>query len=240
MENKNIEILENLIVYKPVNKKIRLGREGDGGYVIIDGYNYDCFISAGIANEMSFEIDFIKKYPNIYSLAFDGTIKSPDLPKEINFFKINIGSDNTNNVTNLKEYVKDYNDVFIKMDIEGGEWDWIKGFRDFFPKIKQIVFEAHNKFSSHVTWTSYTSVLESLQILNETHYLVHIHENNHGSFENIKNKNYPNFSELTFIRKEIRGFNTDNLPIKNLDFPTCSTMPTNDINFWPFVFPKTK
>jgi len=42
-----LEILKNLILYKPKNPKIRLGNpNGDGGYVIIDGYNYDCYLSA--------------------------------------------------------------------------------------------------------------------------------------------------------------------------------------------------
>ena len=55
----NLELLQ---VYK-YDKKIRLGTNGDGGYVMaeLDG-GYDCYISAGISDEESFSRDFIDKY----------------------------------------------------------------------------------------------------------------------------------------------------------------------------------
>ena len=43
-------------------KKIRLGKDNDGGYVIYDGLNYDLIIGCGISNDLSFEEDFVKKY----------------------------------------------------------------------------------------------------------------------------------------------------------------------------------
>ena len=71
----NLELLQ---VYN-FNKKIRCGSNNDGGYVLaeLDG-EYDCYISAGIANEESFSRDFINKYNmNEYnSFGFDGTINN--------------------------------------------------------------------------------------------------------------------------------------------------------------------
>ena len=74
------------------NNKIRCGNNYDGGYVIADiGDIYDCYISAGIANDESFTRDFFVKH-NIdkkNSYAFDGTIQ--DYPyhftKNIQFIK---------------------------------------------------------------------------------------------------------------------------------------------------------
>ena len=223
----------------------------------------------GIGSEASFDIDFVKKYPNIPSYAFDGTLNiaplmymPSDFPKEIIFINKLIYTKNGKNImsysssglhtiecetTNLIEEVKPYNDVFLKMDIEGEEWQWIKIFENYFPKIKQFVFEAHALFThkigdylinAHCTlpldqWIQ--NILESLKILNKTHYLVHMHENNSTPYININGHNYASFMELTYIRKdcEIDGLNKDILPI-NIDACTSSIHLSNNINFWPF------
>jgi hypothetical protein len=228
------EILKNLVVYNPVNKKIRLGRLQDGGYVIVDGYNYDYFISGGIGGDISFENDFIKINPNIRGLAFDGTVtayQSQNLPKEIKFIKKNIGFDDNETTTNLHEYIKNYKNVFIKMDIEGGEWNLLRSsFSDLLLNIKQIVFEAHSIFTIN-------NVLECLQIINKTHYLIHVHQNNNGILYEIENAKYPSLLELTYIRKdcEISGLNANNLPIEGLDFTNMPEKPEYDImNKYPF------
>lgn len=226
----NQKILENLVVYNPVNNKIRLGHLGDGGYIMIDGYDYDYFISCGIGGNVMFERDFIKMHPGINGMAFDGTINDGKIvPQELKFIKKNIGPNNNENVTNLKEYVNDYKNIFIKMDIEGSEWGWIKSFSDLFMNVKQLVFEAHDIFTSN-------NVLECFEIINKTHYLVHLHENNNGVMRNINNMLYPDLIELTFIRKDckIDGLNMVDLPIKYLDYPNVPSKPEHDMNKWPF------
>ena len=61
--------LELLEIYKSDNyPKIRLGRGKDGGYVIIDGLNYDLLLGCGISNDDSFEHCFLKKYITIRKL----------------------------------------------------------------------------------------------------------------------------------------------------------------------------
>lgn len=270
-EQNQEEILKNLELYDPVNNKIRVGHSVDGGYVIIDGYEYDCILSAGIANEVTFEEHFAKLYPNIDSYAFDGSVDRPlNLPENFKFIKNNIGTVSTNDgsqiysngglvtynggITNLKEYVKNYKNIFVKMDIEGEEWNWIRIFEDSFDKVKQFTFEAHALFPhllaqvdpfavsahcqnlSNAVWAD--NILESLKILNKTHYLVHVHENNAARTVRIGDHQYPTFYEFTYIRKDckINGLNNKPLPIENLDFPTNINMLNNDINFYPFKF----
>jgi len=71
-----------LTVFKSPFKKVRLGKDFDGGYIIteIPDINYTILLAGGIETDISFEEDFIKKYPNIKCFAFDGTINN--LPKE--------------------------------------------------------------------------------------------------------------------------------------------------------------
>ena len=114
------------------NNKIRLGCKKDGGYVIANVPKYDCYISAGVYNEESFSRDFINKFKmNKYnSFAFDGTIKSYPYKytKNITFIKKNISSHKNNNKVNLHGLINHYNNIFLKMDIEGCEYDWLLSF----------------------------------------------------------------------------------------------------------------
>ena len=72
MENKLLEVYH-------FQNKIRLGRRSHGGYVIckLEG-DYDCYITCGVANEASFDRDFLNLYKNIgknNSFAFDGCFR---------------------------------------------------------------------------------------------------------------------------------------------------------------------
>lgn len=265
------EILQNLTLYGPTNRKIRYGRNGDGGYVIVDGYKYDCFISAGIDDEISFETDFIKYNPNIPYIAFDGTVDRPhNLPENIIFHKKNIGVANTELTTNLKDIIDSHNDIFVKMDIEGEEWRWINSLGNSLKNIKQIVFEGHAFFPhllepyfvpqfpapgqkpiflvehhclglSHDVWTDF--ILNSLKKLNETHHLVHIHQNTCAPFLTIMGNDYPTFCEITFLRNdcEINGLNEEDIPVPFLDYPSGKKIIPPEfidrtMNYWPFKF----
>ena len=78
--------------------------------------------------------------------------------------------------------------------------------------------------------------------------MVHIHGNNMGgSFNLLDNQVYGNtkgyselpvVAELTFIRKkdcEIIGYNDEDLPVNNLDFPNCHHEPEINLSFYPFT-----
>ena len=134
--------LDLLRVYHfDTSKKIRLGVNNDGGYVIADIADaaaaeaagagaegvYDCYISAGVSNEESFTRDFLQRYSGSCSLnetncfAFDGTIAAypTQYTDKITFFKKNIGGCevDTDALTNLRFVLDKYSRVFLKMDI---------------------------------------------------------------------------------------------------------------------------
>ena len=153
MNNKNL-----LEVYH-FSDKIRLGTNADGGYVIckLEG-NYDCYISCGVANEASFDKDFLNLYQNIEKsncYAFDGTIK--DYPynftKNITFIKKNINTFNDDKNTNLDNLINKYENIFLSIDIEGGEYPWILSLTENkLQNFKQICIEFHGlNGNSHKT-----------------------------------------------------------------------------------------
>jgi len=230
--------LELLKVYN-FDKKIRCGINSDGGYVIaeLEG-DYDCYISAGIGTEESFSRDFITKY-NIdksNSYGFDGTIK--DYPykytENIQFVKKNINAFNDDKNTDLSFLMDKYDNIFLKMDIEGGEYRWLLNITETqLIKFKQIIIELHG-ITGEKYKTSYTDKVKCLEKLSKTHYIVHAHGNVYGKVI----KRIPDVIELTYVNKNyftsIPELNTQSLPIPNLDYPNNSSKDIN-LNFYPFV-----
>jgi hypothetical protein len=184
--------------YKSPFPKVRLGKDYDGGYIIADvpDAKYTTLLAGGIQTDISFEEDFIKKYPSVQTFAFDGTIAG--LPKQndrITFIKKNIGAENTAAITNLHELIDANEHIFIKMDIEGGEVPWIKSLSDEqMNKFDQIVMEFHEPFSA--------SEIEVFNKINKNHYLIHFHGNNCCGVRNHRGVVIPNIFECTYLHKK--------------------------------------
>ena len=190
-----------LTVYKTENK-IRLGGKedrGDGGYIIEDNLDYDILISAGIDNDVTFEKAFTEKY-GVKCLAFDGESadkarKACNEVDDITHIPKNVGDVNTNDCTDLKEYINKFHDVFLKMDIEGSEFSFINSLTaNELNRIKQITIEFHFVDIIH-KW-------KMLEKLCDTHYLIHFHANNNNKI--MYNYNYkfiPAIFECTYVRK---------------------------------------
>lgn len=242
-----------LTMYDIPNKLIRLGPKQDGGYIIADGLDYNLFISCGIANDIRFEEAFLNIY-KIKCIAFDGTIKTfPSHKNNIEWIQKNIDFFNTEKTTNLKEYIKDNNNIFLKMDIEGSEFNWLDSMTENeLQKFNQIVIEVHWPFDIYR--------MSTLAKLNKTHYIIHIHGNNYCAKDvpkhlntgrtydgtvTINNKNLPPLRlpevfEITYINKTF--CDNSSVKIKSSLFPTSIDYPNNpnakDINFSIPILPK--
>jgi len=221
------------------DKKERLGNNCDGGYIIAQlEDSYDCYISAGVSNEESFSRDFINKYQldKENCFAFDGTIN--DYPwnytTNINFMKKNIGSVNDNGNDNLTTFTERYSNIFLKMDIEGGEYPWLLNDSLDLTKFKQIVMEFHGVTNNGWGFTL-ADKIKCLEKLNQTHYIVHAHGNNHAHVDN----RIPDVIELTYVNKsyfgEVPELNKTPLPTPGLDYPNCHNRADIDLNCLPFV-----
>jgi hypothetical protein len=228
-------------------KKYRCGVNKDGGYVLadLDG-GYDCYISAGVSDEESFSRDFIEKYGEqtstnglceYNSFAFDATIyQYPyEYTNKISFIKKNIGPANTANETNLSYLMDKYRNIFLKMDIEGGEYPWLNyTTENQLGHFKQIVIEFHG--ITNDGWNcANVDKIACLQKLANTHYLVHAHGNNFGPVVN----GIPDVIELTFVNKnyfeEPPGYNREPMPILGLDYPNNLQCADISLHSSPFV-----
>jgi hypothetical protein len=239
--------------------KIRLGNKYDGGYVVANINNYDCYISVGIGNDESFSNDLIKTFKPQNSFAFDNTISSLpyNYPNEMTYVAKNIGINNTEITTNLEYIFEKYNDIFIKMDIEGFEYEYILSINPTnMKKIKQIVFELHgindNGFVGRNTYyipvgddkNTFEQKKNFFKKMNETHYLVHVHYNSGGDItivnDNGIDKKIPNVLEVAYIRKDLLDnpqLNTQSFPIKDLDYQNYEHCPELcELTYPPFCF----
>jgi hypothetical protein len=223
-----------LTVFKSPFSKVRLGKDFDGGYVIteIPNINYTILLAGGIQTDISFEEDFIKKYPNSKCFAFDGTINN--LPKDntnITFIKKNIGFENNNQVSNLHDLIDNNECIFVKMDIEGGEIPWIKSLNDDqMNKFAQIVMEFHFPFSD--------KEIDVFDKINKNHYLIHFHGNNACGIRRHKKIQIPKVFECTYLHKKyftnIPELNTDPIP-SILDMKNIEKNDEIYIDYPPFV-----
>ena len=222
-----------LTVYKSPFPKIRLGKDYDGGYIMVDIPNikYDILLSGGILNDISFEEDFIKKYTDAKCIAFDGSIdKLPKQNDDITFIKKYIGYKNSKTYTNMYDYIDSNNSIFIKMDIEGGEIPWIESLHDNqINKFDQIVIEFHCPFSD--------KEIDVFDKINKNHILVHFHGNNCCGLRVHKGVNIPNIFECTYLHKKYFNcepeLNKDLIP-SSLDMPNTGN-PEIHIDYPPFV-----
>jgi len=214
----------DLTVYQSPYNKIRIGKEHDGGYVIADApIHYELLISAGIADDVSFEEEFIQKY-NTPCIAFDGTIDTFPETKNITFIKKNIGTVNDDKTTNLTMKQGKY---FLKMDIEGAELSWIRSLETL--DYEQIVIEFHFPFSYFDQ-----SVFKKL---NENHYLIHFHANNCCGVREHNNVIIPNVFECTYLHKKYFKtplLNTECIP-SLLDMKNVISNEEIYLNHPPFV-----
>lgn len=229
--------------YQSPFPKKRIGKDYDGGYIIVNVPNieYSILLGAGICDDISFEEDFVSMYPTIQCNVYDGTIHSlppstnndHSIKDKITFVKKNIGPQNDETTTNLHDIINANDNIFLKMDIEGAEIPWISSLNnEQLNRFSQIVMEFHTPFSN--------TEIDVFNKINQNHYLVHFHANNCCGVRNHRGVNIPNVFECTYLHKKyfnniVPPLNTDVIP-SDLDMPNDIAKPDIPIDYPPFVY----
>jgi len=218
--------------------KIRIGRKGDGGYILLNDFNNIkiayCF---GIASEISFEKELADKNIDIY--MYDHTInKLPFENPKFHWKKIGLcGTKNSEqNMGTLYEFIKENGhlkefNMILKIDIESYEWEVFQYLPfNIFKQFKYIIGEFHFSDSG----IEYFNILKRILI---THKIFHVHCNNCGEMINLKGLKICSLLEISFIQKEGYKFTKDKniYPIEGLDFKNCEC---EDLNYIINLFNK--
>ena len=224
---KEISYIHKLLKPKEVlgKTKVRIGLEGDGGYVLLNDFeNIKFAYSFGIANEISFDKDLADK--NIDVFMYDHTIKKlPFFNPKFHWKKIGLTEKKgkLNNMKTLDELIKENShenekNMILKCDIEGSEWNILYKLKnETLKQFKYIVIEFHLQVSLKVL------IVKVLKKLSETHQIFHLHCNNCGSIINIDGNIICSLLEISLIIKENNSFIKSSalFPAKNIDFKNC-------------------
>lgn len=202
-------LIESLYPYKIQTDLIRLGPNGDGGYLVpndLDGLEA-CF-SPGVATVSEFEMACLKYGMKVYMA--DKSVEKPNLnvPEDkYDFIKKFVGCTNNDDFITMDDWVNskchsEKSELLLQMDIEGGEYYSLINMSDALMKrFRIIVIEFHNL---HKLWNPIYFNLNKVvfdKIL-QTHICVHIHPNNIGGIVSKLGVDIPRLAEFTFIRKD--------------------------------------
>ena len=146
-----------------------------GNNVVANESGYDHLICAGLNPADESFSSYIVQYFGFTTLgasAFDGSISElpSNYPREMVYYKRNVSNIRDDQNVNLEYFINKYNNIFLKMNLNGGEYDWFSTLDvNKLHKFKQIVIRFVNNDS-----IDFRSRLYAFELLNETHYIVNL------------------------------------------------------------------
>ena len=215
------EILVRMLkVYKAYDENgalnlARVGRPNDGGYVVAQKSldMADVCLGYGIADDISFEEQFSNTY-NKPSFGFDCGVKGINISNKLcTFIPQCIASDafiykNQDSSTQLVTFSKQLSDlqldekkIFLKMDIEGAEYDAFEDIYKHADSITGIVLELHFKGIERTL-----RAIRLLAELQKDFVLINVHGNNYEKeffTTKFSKGKVPKTLELTFVNKRL-------------------------------------
>jgi hypothetical protein len=185
---------------------IRIGADGDGGYLVPDdfaGIEY-CF-SPGVSTKSYFE-DHLASL-GIKSFLADYSVDCPAVSRpEFVFDKKFLGATNRGEFFTFEtwknKYLRDYRgDLILQMDIEGFEYEvLLSTHEELLKQFRIIVIEFHflnkmfDRFSFKIISSTFDKLLQHFDV-------VHIHPNNSGGSVGRGGVEVPRTIEFTFLNK---------------------------------------
>lgn len=221
----------------PNPKYIRVGKNHDGGYIML--YDFDGVrnvYSGGINNDVSWDegmISFTGGAADVF--MYDHTIDAlPKTHPKFHWSKTGLTGiydparpelETLPRLIDKNGHLDDHN-MILKMDIEGAEYGIFEHIDDItIKRFKQIVLEFHGLLNGGLE----NAIGLALDKLNATHQLVHIHANNHSGYVIRSGLVLPDVVEAVYLRRSDYQF------VKSQRFfPTSLDMPNHpgrpDIN----------
>jgi hypothetical protein len=212
--------------------KIRVGTNGDGGYVQLDDLqDISHAFSFGVADNDDWDVAMAKA--GIPVEQFDQSVaRAPSDHPLLHFHRKMISTKAGPKTATVSDLVAEHSklsapDLILKMDIENGEWDVFDCTDEaVLAKFAQIVCEFHNL--SQLTDSNFRARARRVfEKLNRHFEPIHVHGNNCCGIVNICNVTVPDLLEITYASKARYSFveNTETFPTP-LDAPNCAQLPS--------------
>lgn len=186
---------------------IRLGSDGDGGYLLPnDLENIGACFSPGVSHNSSFEAALAQGF-GIKSFLADHSVDGPgDGLATYDFEKKHLGCRNDETSIRLEDWVNQKapgeTELILQMDIEGAEYPvLIDTSPETLNKFRIIIIELHNlsAIASHDFNAGADAVFQKLT---RNHSVVHLHPNNHQDQFRIGEFEIPRVMEVTLLRND--------------------------------------
>lgn len=201
------ELLRSLHPVAPGKDLIRLGPQGDGGYLLpddLDGIQY-CF-SPGVSTESGFEVALAERGLRVFLADFSVDGPAEPHPNFI-FDKKFLGALSNETFMTLDEWksgrLPDHEgDLILQMDIEGAEFETLLSASDrLLAQFRIMIIEFHY-LQELFNKPFFVLASRVFQKLLQTHSAVHIHPNNCCGSIKGSGLEIPRVAEFTFHRKD--------------------------------------
>lgn len=218
--------------------KVRIGKENDGGYVLLDDFKEGGIAySFGISDDVSWDSDMVDRGYDVY--MYDHTIPALPMEKErFHFFKQGLAGDNSAypQLATLKKYLEEnghssHQHMILKVDVEGAEWDWLQSVEEAtLNQFDQIVIELH--------WcTNYSlreKILKGIQKINKTHGVLHLHGNNYARVFWLDGIPHPDVLEVLWVNRSVYSIDDSYRarPMEPLDQPNALERDEINLTGW--------
>jgi hypothetical protein len=207
------------------HKKIRIGKNCDGGYVMLDDFRgITVAYSIGVCDEVSWDLNMAERGIEVFQ--YDHSIDSlPFQHPRFHWVKKGLGSSVTPDLETLPRLLKmnghfGRTDLLLKCDIEGCEWEVLAALpSECLQHFKQIVIEVH--FLERLTNPDFATLVEkAVAVLTADHRVIHIHANNHRPYCIVGGVPLPSVLELTLARtRDVLMEKTNEIFPSELDTP---------------------
>ncbi len=225
-------------------RKIRLGRVNDGGYVMLDDFaGIVAAYSFGVGDDISWDVEIAQRGVPTYQL--DDTLdQSPTPHSNLTFIPAKIGSSADSAGETIKGLLDRYSpgagsaSLILKIDIEGDEWSVFDDVDvDDLSRFAQIVCEFHDFHrATEPLW--YHRALRVMQKLRLNFEVVHVHGNNYAGHIAIANVPFPQVLEITFANRARYRFTAcEEIFPTSLDQPNTLTAPDLFLGSFKFESP---
>jgi hypothetical protein len=186
---------------------IRLGPDGDGGYLVpndLEGIEA-CF-SPGVNDIVGFEKDCAEMGMKVFMA--DASVKTlPETHPRFDFIQKFVGSVTQGDFIAFPEWVEaslpnSHSDLLLQIDIEGYEYEtFLSTPSTLLERFRIIVVEFHNLdyLFSEPIFALYSRAFEKML---QTHTCVHIHPNNLARPIKVSGIEIPQMAEFTFLRND--------------------------------------
>ncbi|ENL6323373.1 FkbM family methyltransferase [Campylobacter jejuni] len=252
--NNNEQCYRNIVNYLnlirplelPLYNLLRIGGNGDGGYVMYNGGGYMSNIDAkalslGVSDSSPWDLEMAQRGFKV--IEYDASIeKCPYSHENIIFHKKFIGNINNENTITLAQALKDNNldesrPNILQCDIENCEWDMLENIdisilNKYF---SQVIFEFHG--CNPEEQDGVEKRISLLKKLNKYFTPIHTHLNNHGKIFYSKGLFFSTTLEVSYLRRNelnlMQGlhYRKECGNLQNLDFPVWPSNPEIPLRF---------